>query len=90
MLNCKQKKKHLEDCPNHSKYLLTSTKYATESKICELAHAFNKMAKKRNGEEFMLSPFAPPMLPLMLNDGDFIQKPTISKIPCGKNQLISD
>ena len=48
------------------------------------------MAKKRNGEEFMLSPFAPPMLPLMLNDEDFIQKPTISKIPRGNNQFISD
>ena len=30
MLNCKQKIKHLRKCPDHEKYLLTSTKYASE------------------------------------------------------------
>ena len=30
MLNCKQKIKHLKKSPDHEKYLLTSTKYASE------------------------------------------------------------
>lgn len=31
----------------------------------------------------MLSPFAPPMLPLPLSDSEFIQKPTIVKQSIG-------
>ena len=75
MLNCKQKKKHLEQFPTHQKFLLTSTKYASEVKICELAHGYNKLAQKKNGEEFMLSPFAPSNLPMHLSDSEYISKP---------------
>ena len=80
MLNCKQKKKHLEINPTHHQFLLTSTKYASEIKICELAHGYNKLAKKKNGEEFMLSPFAPSSLPMHLSDSEYTQKPTISRV----------
>lgn len=66
--------------PTHHQFLLTSTKYASEIKICELAHGYNKLAKKKNGEEFMLSPFAPSTLPMHLSDSEYIQKPTISKV----------
>ncbi len=37
MLNCKQKIKHLKKYPDHEKYLLTSTKYASEKQIISLA-----------------------------------------------------
>ena len=36
-LNCKQKVKHLKVNPDHKVHLLTSTQYASENKICELA-----------------------------------------------------
>ena len=49
--------------PEHKSYLLTSTQYASELKICELAHGYNKLVKKSDGEEFMISPFAPVNLP---------------------------
>jgi hypothetical protein len=39
MLNCKQKIKHLRKSPDHEKYLLTSTKYASEKQILSLAKA---------------------------------------------------
>ena len=63
MLNCKQKIKHLKQNPDHNKYLLTSTQYASELKICELAHGYNKLIKKSDGEEYMISPFTPINLP---------------------------
>jgi hypothetical protein len=63
MLNCKQKIKHLKQFPSHKQFLLTSTQYASELKICELAYGYNKLIKKTDGEEFMISPFAPVNLP---------------------------
>lgn len=39
MLNCKQKIKHLKRSPDHEKFLLTSTKYASEKQIISLAKA---------------------------------------------------
>lgn len=65
MLNCKQKIKHLKLYPDHKAYLLTSTQYASELKICELAHGYNKLVRKSDGEEFMISPFAPISLPTL-------------------------
>jgi len=49
---------------------LTSTQYASEQKICELAQGYNKLIKKSDGEEYLISPFAPVNLP-MLNDLNF-------------------
>ena len=46
-------------------YLLTSTQYASEQKICELAQGYNKLVKKSDGQEYMISPFAPVNLPLL-------------------------
>ena len=57
-LNCKQKTRHLVHFPDHKAFLLTSTKYASEEKICELAQGYSKIFIK-NGEEYMISPFAP-------------------------------
>ena len=65
MLNCKQKIKHLKVFPDHKAYLLTSTQYASELKICELAQGYNKLIKKSDGFEYMISPFAPVNLPLL-------------------------
>ena len=65
MLNCKQKIKHLKAYPDHKQHLLTSTQYASENKICELANGYNKLIKKSDGEEFMISPFAPIHLPTL-------------------------
>ena len=65
MLNCKQKIKHLKSNPDHKTYLLTSTQYASEQKICELAQGYNKLIKKADGQEYMISPFAPVNLPLL-------------------------
>ena len=65
MLNCKQKIKHLKLHPDHKSYLLTSTQYASELKICELAQGYNKLVKKSDGEEYMISPFAPVNLPTL-------------------------
>jgi len=65
MLNCKQKIKHLKAFPDHKTYLLTSTQYASEEKICELAQGYNKLFKKNDGEEYMISPFAPLNLNLL-------------------------
>lgn len=42
MLNCKQKIKHLKKNPDHEKFLLTSTKYASEKQILSLSKAQNK------------------------------------------------
>lgn len=63
MLNCKQKIKHLKSYPDHKPFLLTSTQYASEHKISELAQGYNKLIKKSDGEEYMISPFAPVNLP---------------------------
>lgn len=65
MLNCKQKIKHLKQNPDHKAFLLTSTQYASEQKICELAQGYDKLIKKADGEEYMISPFAPVNLPLL-------------------------
>lgn len=46
---------------------MTSTQYASEQKICELAQGWNKLVRKTDGEEYMISPFAPLNLP-PLND----------------------
>lgn len=43
--------------------MLTSTQYASELKICELAQGYNKLVRKSDGEEYMISPFAPVNLP---------------------------
>jgi hypothetical protein len=42
MLNCKQKIKHLKKNPDHEKYLLTSTKYASEKQMLSLAKTQSK------------------------------------------------
>ena len=68
MLNCKQKIKHLKKQPDHKEYLLTSTQYASEQKICELAQGYNKLIKKADGQEYMLSPFAPVIMPLLMTE----------------------
>jgi hypothetical protein len=62
MFNCKQRKKHIEEQPDHAYSLLTSTQFASDEKICELANAFNKFITKPNGEEFMYSPYTPPSI----------------------------
>jgi len=72
MLNCKQKIKHLKLYPDHKSYLLTSTQYASELKICELAHGYNKLVTKNSGEEFMISPFAPVNLPQLNRDEVYV------------------
>jgi hypothetical protein len=74
MLNCKQKIKHLKQHPDHKAYLLTSTQYASEQKICELAQGYDKLIKKNDGEEYLISPFAPVNLPL-LNEQNYGQFP---------------
>ena len=88
MLNCKQKIKHLKLNPDHKAYLLTSTQYASELKICELAQGYNKLIKKSDGEEYMISPFAPVNLPLLDksqilddNDPNLVADPKIGKRP---------
>lgn len=88
MLNCKQKIKHLKLNPDHKAYLLTSTQYASELKICELAQGYNKLIRKSDGEEYMISPFAPVNLPLLDksqivddNDPNLLADPKIGKRP---------
>ena len=39
MLNCKQKIKHLKKYEDHEKFLLTSTKYASEAQLISLSQA---------------------------------------------------
>eukprot|EP00347_Sterkiella_histriomuscorum_P013559 403364251 len=56
MLNCKQKIKHLKKTPEHEKYLLTSTKYASEKQIIALAKAQNKYHQKADGD-YVATPF---------------------------------
>ena len=58
MLNCKQKIKHLRKCPDHEKYLLTSTKYASEKQILSLSKAQNKYMIQSDGE-YVITPFGP-------------------------------
>jgi hypothetical protein len=44
--------------PNHHDFILTSQKYASETKICELAHCYNHFVKDtKTGEEYIRSPF---------------------------------
>ncbi len=38
-------------------FLITSTKYASESQILELARAHNKIYVKSDGEEYLISPY---------------------------------
>ena len=33
--------------------------YASEQKICELAVGYNKLVRKNDGQEYLISPFAP-------------------------------
>ena len=65
MLNCKQKNRHLKLHPSHKAFLATSTKYASEEKICELGVGYNKLVRKNDGEEYLISPFAPVDMQLM-------------------------
>lgn len=58
MLNCKQKIKHLKKSPEHEKYLLTSTKYASEKQILSLARAQNKYYSEADGE-YVITPYGP-------------------------------
>lgn len=58
MLNCKQKIKHLKKSPEHEKFLLTSTKYASEKQIISLAKAQNKFYSKPEGD-YIATPFGP-------------------------------
>lgn len=58
MLNCKQKIKHLKKSPEHEKYLLTSTKYASEKQILSLAKTQSKYFVQLDGE-FILTPYGP-------------------------------
>jgi hypothetical protein len=58
MLNCKQKIKHLKKSPDHEKYLLTSTKYASEKQILSLAKAQNKHLVQQDGE-YVITPYGP-------------------------------
>lgn len=57
MLNCKQKIKHLKIDPTHETFFLTSTKYATETQILELATARDKIIIDEHGDEFFISPY---------------------------------
>ena len=57
MLNCKQKIKHLRQFPEHKQQLLTSTQYASEQKICELALKHGKLLRQPDGSECLVSPF---------------------------------
>jgi hypothetical protein len=43
MLNCKQKIKHLKKFQDHEKFLLTSTKYASEKQMLSLARTQGKL-----------------------------------------------
>ena len=70
MLNCKHKIKHIKSYPDHKDFLLTSTRYASEDKICELAQGYNKLVKKKDGGEYMLSPFAHVNLSLLTEMGN--------------------
>ena len=57
MLNCKRKVKHNQTFPEHKEFLHTSTQYCSEAKMCELALRYNKMFKKEDGNEYIISPF---------------------------------
>mmetsp|Transcript_18984 Transcript_18984/g.13778 ORF Transcript_18984/g.13778 Transcript_18984/m.13778 type:complete len:87 (+) Transcript_18984:247-507(+) len=43
--------------PKHGDFLITSTKYASESQILELARAHNKIHVREDGEEYLVSPY---------------------------------
>lgn len=58
MLNCKQKIKHLKKSPDHEKYLLTSTKYASEKQILSLAKTQNRYSSQIDGE-YVFTPYGP-------------------------------
>ena len=100
MLNCKQKIKHLKSNPDHKPYLLTSTQYASELKICELAQGYNKLVRKSDGGEYMISPFAPVNLPqlnkneintnVVLGDDDSYRAPVHESERGHTKQLRSD
>ena len=46
MFNCKQKVKHAQKFPDHQQYVLTSSQYAFEAKIVELAIGCGKLVEK--------------------------------------------
>lgn len=58
MLNCKQKIKHLKKFTDHEKFLLTSTKYASEKQMLSLARTQSKLQKTQDGD-FVITPFGP-------------------------------
>ncbi len=59
MLNCKQKIKHLKSLPDHEKYLLTSTKYASDKQMISLAKAQNKVVGENEEDFFVIIPSGP-------------------------------
>ena len=56
LLNYEQKIKHIKYMPDHEKYILTSSKFASAWQISSLALACNKIVYKQDGE-YMKSPF---------------------------------
>lgn len=56
LLNYEQKIKHIRSLPEHEKYILTSSKFASAWQICSLALACNKIVYKPEGE-YIKSPF---------------------------------
>jgi len=58
MLNCKQKIKHLKKSPDHEKYLLTSTKYASEKQMLSLAKTQSKYYSQGDGD-YVMTPYGP-------------------------------
>jgi hypothetical protein len=58
MLNCKQKIKHLKKNPDHEKFLLTSTKYASEKQMLSLSKTQNKFFAQTEGS-FVITPYGP-------------------------------
>lgn len=58
MLNCKQKIKHLKSDPEHERFLLTSTKYASEKQIVSLAKSQGKHHMRSDGA-YVIIPSGP-------------------------------
>jgi hypothetical protein len=56
LLNYEQKIKHIKCVPDHEKYILTSSKFASSWQISSLALACNKILYTPEGE-YIKSPF---------------------------------
>jgi len=56
LLNYEQKIKHIKSIPDHSQFILTSSKFASSWQISSLALACNKIEYKDDGE-YVKSPF---------------------------------